>query len=247
MVKTKENLIGKRFNRLVVLRQVEDYISPKGKHYSKWECQCDCGNITITTMNSLKAGYNQSCGCLQKDKAKIIGNNNKKYNKYDLSGNYGIGWTTNTDKEFYFDLEDYNKIKDYCWIENSNGYICSTLYNQEKNKIYLHKIITDFEMVDHKNRNKLDNQKSNLRKATPSENQYNRSIPKNNTSGFIGVFFDKTRGKWIAQIVKNKERIYLGGFENKKDAVKARLQGELKYFGKDFAPQRDLFKKYDII
>ena len=37
----------------------------------------------------------------------------KKYNRYDLSGEYGIGWTTNTNHVFYFDLEDYEKIKDY--------------------------------------------------------------------------------------------------------------------------------------
>ena len=46
---------------------------------------------------------------------------NVKYNKYDLLGSFGVGWTTNTNKEFWFDLEDYDKIKDYCWAENNNG------------------------------------------------------------------------------------------------------------------------------
>ena len=38
-------------------------------------------------------------------------------NKYDLSGEYGIGWTHNTEHEFYFDLEDYDIIKYYCWYD----------------------------------------------------------------------------------------------------------------------------------
>ena len=37
----------------------------------------------------------------------------KKYNTYDLSGEYGIGYTSKGE-EFYFDLDDYDKIKDYC-------------------------------------------------------------------------------------------------------------------------------------
>lgn len=42
MMKPKENLIGRQFGRLTVLRQDEDYISPRGKHAVKWICQCNC-------------------------------------------------------------------------------------------------------------------------------------------------------------------------------------------------------------
>ena len=38
----------------------------------------------------------------------------RKENIYDLSGEFGIGYCTNTGSPFYFDLEDYNKIKNYC-------------------------------------------------------------------------------------------------------------------------------------
>lgn len=41
------------------------------------------------------------------------GKKNKRYNRYDLTGEYGIGYT-NQGVEFYFDLEDYDKIKEYC-------------------------------------------------------------------------------------------------------------------------------------
>ena len=51
----------------------------------------------------------------------------RKYNRYDLeSQEYGIGWTSNTNEEFWFDKEDYDKIKNYCWNYHKNkhgGYI----------------------------------------------------------------------------------------------------------------------------
>ena len=41
----------------------------------------------------------------------------RKTNRYDLSGDVGIGWTSNTNRQFYFDLNDYELIKDYSWHE----------------------------------------------------------------------------------------------------------------------------------
>ena len=61
----------------------------------------------------------------------------KKYNTYDLSGEYGIGYTSKGE-EFWFDLNDYNKIKDYCWYYNSNGYLCSQ--NANCKHIYFHRL-----------------------------------------------------------------------------------------------------------
>ena len=49
----------------------------------------------------------------------------------------------------------------------------------------------------------------------------------------------------MARIVLNKKDIYLGRYSNKEDAIKARLEAEIKYFG-EFAPQRHLFKQYGI-
>ena len=71
----------------------------------------------------MKHGHTKSCGCLNNEKRSLLGKNSKKYNKYNLNGEYGIGWTSNTNEEFYFDLEDYDKIKDYCWFLDNRGYI----------------------------------------------------------------------------------------------------------------------------
>lgn len=54
----------------------------------------------------------------------------------------------------------------------------------------------------------------------------------NNTSGVIGVSFSKSHKKWRSYLEVNKKRISLGYFENFEDAVRARLEGEMKYLGK---------------
>ena len=103
-------------SRLTVIKQVEDYINPSGQRRSQWLCECNCEKHeqVIVEGTNLRRGNTLSCGCLQKEMAV---NGNKKSNIYDLTGEYGVGWTSNTNREFYFDIEDFDKIKDYCWYE----------------------------------------------------------------------------------------------------------------------------------
>jgi len=77
--------------------------------------------------------------------------------------------------------------------------------------------------ADHINGNRSDNRLSNLRVVTPSENGHNRTkLNKNNTSGVIGVHFDKSRGKFAASISVDYKTIFLGRFKTYEDAVQAR-------------------------
>ena len=126
------------------------------------------------------------------------------------------------------DLEDINKVKDYKWCL-SHGYV----FNQ-KNNIRLHRLIMDCPedmVVDHINRNRLDNRKSNLRICTIQQNSMNRDIQSNNTSGIVGVYWEKSRCKWCAQIMLNKKNIFLGYFNTKEEAIKVRKQAEIDLFG----------------
>jgi len=61
------DLTGQRFNRLTVLKRVEDYVSPKGQHLTRWECLCDCGNIINVTGCGLTQKRTTSCGCYHKE------------------------------------------------------------------------------------------------------------------------------------------------------------------------------------
>lgn len=230
------DLVGERFGRLVVTAKAEDKIDPKsGKHKSQWYCDCDCGTKNKIILGAaLTAGKIRSCGCLRKEvsskTAKIKISHGKKYNTYDLSGEYGIGWTTNTNKEFYFDLEDYDKIKNYRW--HDNGHYATTVPDGD-NCIFMQNIIMNpqkGERVDHIKHNTYDNRKKYLRIGTISDNNVNRTRARNNTSGVTGVCFHKGTQKWTAYIRKDGKRIYLGVFSNFDDAVKARKQAEEKYF-----------------
>jgi hypothetical protein len=80
------------------------------------------------------------------------------------------------------------------------------------------------EGIDHENRNKADNRKSNLRIASNSVNQRNTKLPKNNTSGHIGVSFSRGRGKYSAYGMLERKKYNLGTFSKIEDAVLARKE-----------------------
>ena len=228
------DLTGRRFGRLIVIKRADEYVSPKGQRHIRWLCKCDCGNDVVVKGNSLKSGNTKSCGCLDSETtAKRNKDICKKYNNYNLSGEYGVGYTTKGE-EFYFDLEDYDKIKDYCWFLDAYGYVVSHISGTRSSRrgIKLHRLLVgDFEIIDHINSNKRDNRKSNLREVTESQNQMNKGLRSNNTSGVTGVYWDKESNKWYAIITANKNDIFLGYFSNFDNAVNARKEAEEKYFG----------------
>jgi len=83
--------------------------------------------------------------------------------------------------------------------------------------------------IDHIDGNKANNVITNLREVTDQENAKNRGIPKNNTSGHIGVHWDKFTSKWKASIQVNGERILIGRYINIEDASAARQAAEIEY------------------
>ena len=78
----------------------------------------------------------------------------------------------------------------------------------------------------HGKNSRYDNRKSNLRIVTVSQNNMNKGLASNNTSGVKGVNFDKNKNLWIARISAYKVRYHLGGFVNKQDAIRARKEAE---------------------
>lgn len=177
----------------------------------------------------------------------------KQNNDYDISlYDYGVGWTTNTNEEFYFDLEDYDLIKNYAWREicdhNGYRYVCTTTHNNgEANVLKLCKLITGYTYCEHADKNPFNNRKNNLRQSSHEENMQNKKLYKNNKSGFPGIVWQERYGKWAASIRYKGKDYHLGYFNKFEDAVIARLRGEAKYFNPDFAPHRDLFEKYGIV
>jgi hypothetical protein len=152
---------------------------------------------------------------------------------------------------FYFDLEDYEKIKNYCWyVETGGGRVQANRGGRKDHVVIkLHRLVLNFpnltKVIDHINKNMRDNRKENLRLCTRTENLRNSNLREDSVSGVTGVNWDKNRNKWHPQICYKRKNIFLGRYENLTDAVVARLRAEKKYF-KEFAPQKHLFQEYGI-
>lgn len=243
MVKTKEDLTGRVFGNLTVIRQDEDYISPGGQKHAVWLCQCRCGNPNTSVLRvrglSLKNGHTKSCGHCGN------GYNESDLNLFDENGFYGIGYCSNTGNPFYFDMRDFEVIRWLTWFEQIDDSGYHTLITKLDGCHLRMSQLLGYKYCDHIDRNPLNNRRYNFRKATYADNARNRTIQRNNTSKIVGVTLDKKCNCWVARIQVDGERKYLGYFSDKNDAIKARLNAEVKYYG-EFAPQKHLYEQYGI-
>lgn len=85
--------------------------------------------------------------------------------------------------------------------------------------------------VDHWDRDGLNNRWANLRSATVSQNLQNSGIRADNTSGFKGVSWSSSRGKWVAQISIYGKRTPLGRYFIKDEAIAAYRAAAERHFG----------------
>lgn len=123
---------------------------------------------------------------------------------------------------FYFDEQDAELVGSCRWYIVT-GYVqteSGCRKNGDRKTHRLHRLIMDpgsDQLVDHHNRNRLDNRRCNLRIANKSQNGMNRGMQANNTTGFKGAYkhIEKSglwEGRWKAQICVNKRQKYLGLF-----------------------------------
>jgi HNH endonuclease len=136
------------------------------------------------------------------------------------------------------DEADWWLVRDLTLYRGQNGYVFYSVWRDGKSDPrLLHRLLMDAPKgahVDHINGNKLDNQRSNLRVVTNQQNQVNRKrLNKNNTSGTRGVARTNAsaRKPWRAQIMVARKAIHLGLFATEAEAVAARREAELRYFG----------------
>jgi hypothetical protein len=116
------------------------------------------------------------------------------------------------------DSEDVPLVDGLLWSMTRTGYAFNS-----KHSLYMHRLILGVSdrriYVDHINRDKLDNRKSNLVTCSSQENQRNCSSTRGSTSRFKGVSWDKNRNKWSAVITVHRKLIHLGRFENEIEAA----------------------------
>lgn len=117
--------------------------------------------------------------------------------------------------------------------DHSKGYRQGMIFN----KPYLaHRVVYAIyygtwptSQIDHINGNRSDNRISNLRSVTNAENARNTKKRSNNTSGYSGVSWDSTEGKWRSSIKAQGKRRHLGYFTDIEDAIASRASANIKY------------------
>ena len=216
----KLNLIGEKYGRYTVLNKGSVYVSPKGKKYTKYICQCDCGTIKEVRTSALQSGNTKSCGCLNKElsrkrftthgktsskeyytwcamKQRCLNPNTEYYYMYGGKGITVCDEWINSFEQFYADMGD-APGPDYSIdrIDNNLGY--------SKDNCHWVKDETGIQQI-------------------------NQGIKKSNKSGVTGVNWHKASNKWQARITVQGKRLSLGVFDTKEEAVKIRKAAEAKY------------------
>lgn len=141
------------------------------------------------------------------------------------------------------DDSDYEWLSRQRWLVVDGRRCYARSFFKSRRGVYMHRLILGVEhqpsiQVDHKDGNSLNNQRSNLRLATQSQNQQNRGLSANNTSGFKGVqrrvhrYNDgRELERWHAHFKHNNKQIWVGTFNNAIDAAKAYDQRAREVFG----------------
>lgn len=209
-----KDLTGQKYEKLNVMK----FIGRDTLGKSMWLCKCDCGNMTKIRGDSLTTGNSKSCGRCQ-------------INKYSIMGDIVVG-ITSIGQVFIFDTKNYSMVKKYTWSISTNGYVVTNLGYGEI--LTLHSLILGNKrglFIDHISRNKLDNRIQNLRHVTHQQNTHNSGINKNNSTGYKGVYFDKSRKKYASEIMCSRKKYYLGRFDTAIEAAKAYNQKAIELFG----------------
>lgn len=140
-----------------------------------------------------------------------------------------------------FDIEDLESVSQYKWSlskrKEGGFYVVTHSKDGNRRLIMLHRLVTGerFKLVDHKDRDSLNNRKSNLREATPSQNALNSKVQKNNKLGIKGVHYRKDLKKYRASIFTHGKTVYLGCFYTADEAAEA-YESALKEIAKEFTP-----------
>lgn len=209
----KGDLIGKTVNELTVLEE----FWYKNKTFCK--VRCSCGKVFDTRKDSIKSNKTKSCGHLTQFDAKdIAGERFGRLIAIEPTAieNGAYRWLCKCDCGNTTEVKIGNLTQG---ITRSCG--CLRIdYRTEKMR---------------ETRKKMEGVKYVESTFIPA---LGSKIPKNNTSGVKGVFYDNTRQKWVAVVEFQGEKKLYKRFEKKEDAIKARKEAEEKYF-------KPMLEKYD--
>lgn len=132
------------------------------------------------------------------------------------------------------DTSDLELVQSYPWhIESAKAGIKYAAASVAGHTVRLHRLLMpNATIVDHINHNGLDNRRINLRSCSNAENSRNKILHTQPKSGYVGIRHNPKCNTYYVRIMVNKKEISLGHYDNIQDAIKARIEGEQKYFKK---------------
>lgn len=205
MAEKRKQIVGSVVNGFRILESLN---RDTGVSLFRVEC-IYCGNQSVKTIGNMKTGSPDCCDCCPP--------------KYRFIVKDGIATGHLQDGTvFCIDEEDIPLVIAKCWYVNDGGYIfrreAMTRKPERLHRTLLGLSSEDDCVVDHINRNKLDNRKSNLRITTQTYNCYNSSLRKDNSTGYVGVSYSSKAGRYRAAI--QCKGVYVSFFTGN-DIVKA--------------------------
>ena len=251
----KLDLTGQKFGKLTAIKIDENNKTKK----TKWICKCDCGNYTSVSTSNLKSGHTKSCGCITKQET-IIGqtfNNLKVIEHTDKKNSYGqrlylcqcllCGNTILASKANLKRGEIKNcgnhrtrtadlvgerfgrlKVIDKIYVNNRTKYVCLCDCG---NKVTISRSSLIQKGIKSCGCLQKDKVKELYVDGTAPCKLKSQKLRSTNTSGVTGVYWDKTRHLWTAEIMFKNKKYYLGRYASFEKAVNARKTAEEQIFG----------------
>jgi hypothetical protein len=140
------------------------------------------------------------------------------------------------------DDADFKQLSQYHWNvaggKKGSGYYAA--HRKGDKPVYMHRLIMDAPEgveVDHINHNRLDNRRSNLRLCNSHQNKLNMKLRSDNTTGHKGLRWRDDVKSWRVNVKIQGKEIQVGYFKKKRDAIRARKEAEVIYYG-EFASRQ---------
>lgn len=218
-MKNIENLIGKRYDKLVVVEQMET--TKQGQR--RWLCKCDCGGTCVATTGNLNSGHATNCGCKKSPdltgkvfgKLTVLGRSDKRNSRGKRTTPM---WECRCEcGAITYKATDTLTNPDMSMCNECAGKYAAGIVRQSAGFVGGTQITKIADM-----------------KPTAA-----------NTSGARGVYFEKRSNKWRARLTFKGKIMSFGSFARFEDAVFARKEAEKIYFG-EFLEENGLELKENV-
>lgn len=209
-------------------------------------CACGCGETTrLADRNRPQYGWVKGQHVLY-----VSGHHHRKPRSHGNSpvwsescGCFLVPLTEN--RYAKVDARDVQTVSGIAWCVDGSGYAWASI---DGKGVRMHRLIMSPPanmLVDHRNHQKLDNRRENLRVCTKMQNNVNlKGSEHGSTSQYIGVSWDKSRNKWVSRITAHGVVRQIGRYEDEREAAIARdiaaLESHGEYARLNFPdPERD--------